>query len=523
MSDNLSCPDLSFSASCAVLVHNARAQIADWIAWHLSLGFQRILVIDSFSDDGTEKIVRAVENTCPVEWHAPFRDETSYDAPSDEAHRLHLTRYALEQLRRHKPGTRKTPHWLCVLDADEYLEPDPDLKTLLRRGGKAAAISLNWCIFGSSGHRKPPKGHIVATHQWRADRALAEHHMTRLLIRADHLPAPENITDPLSCNIAPKKIIHASGKPLETRQAEKGVSWAGGRILHYIVPDRYGSARNDDKTRGNGTIPPYILKNHFDRNDVRDIGPQQHLPQMRLLQNTLWQHSFDYGLKRLRDWAANYVRMAAHPVPDADFALADFVEREGLSYRRCRPARKNSLLLSPQAAPPYGLCQSFTLHNAATGTVLMSDNIADAPSSPPLPLIGLVQNAHPRLLSLFRPDQQDFVLGDIPCLYGMAAILTKPTYRTRFFSLPEESGQAGLLFEARPCHAPFPTGILPLPQPDDSTGLSLDTVMIWIGQHSDAGPHDFYRLLRLLGQNACALIGKGVPELAPFLTRDCHA
>lgn len=474
------------SAACAVLTHNAQDTILDWLSWHLALGFQRIYVVDAGSDDHTERLVQPLTKHFPISWHTP---ELSADLPS-EMRRNTLTRYALSSM----IGEEE---WITVLDADEYLVPDPDLSTLLQRGDHAAGIALNWCVYGSSGHRQRPSGHLVATHPYRADTSLPDHGFTRLLVRSSYLTSPEHQADPEDLTIPTERLITPDGSPVQENDLTP--HWDGGKIAHFICPAAH-----------NMTDLPPALRRHFDRNDVYDPAPSSLITANRRISSAIARTLLETGTRSLRTMASEAL---TSPVsyPDPDLNLPEEAQRPGFYYERIRPSRHDQLLLVPQAAPPYGITRAFLLRSES-GALLEAD-----PAGSHRPLLAFIQEQHPRLLTLVARDEHHFTLGDMPCPYGIVTCVSRRTHRPDVFSLPDATGHGDSLFEVIPLPEVAPPDFLPLPPLDRRQGLSLEGLFVWLETHPDAHQQDIQRSLGLLTSEDAQHLRHILPELAPFL------
>ncbi|MXV43816.1 hypothetical protein GS501_01950 [Saccharibacter sp. 17.LH.SD] len=480
MSDNLP------SAACAVLVRNSQDTILNWISWHLSLGIRHIAVIDAGSEDGTSEIVQSLAQAWPVTWHAPSLEPEF----SGEERREFLTRYAFN----HLIGQEE---WLIVLDSDEYLVPEPDLSTLLARGQDAAGIALNWCIYGSSGHRHRPRGHIVATHTRHATPSFADHAFTRLLVRGAYLTSPNHASEREPLDIPHHRLVTPQGTPLD--KSDGTPHWEGGRIQHYICPSSDSAEE----------LPPHHYR-HFNRNDIEENVSPTLLNAARQTQNALWQTLLEAGLHRLRSIITQLDDQKNLSSED-DFHLPDYAQRPGFAYLRQRLTRREQLLLNPQAAPPCTITRAFLLRSTE-GMLLEAD-----PPKSHRPLIALIQEHNPRLLCLFPRDYREFTLGDVPTPMGMATVMTRRTHRPDVFSLPEETGHGKTLFEAVPLPDFTPPELLSLPDLDRRQGLSLEGLLIWIEAHPSIHLQDLQRALCLLTKEDAILLCQEIPELQDFL------
>jgi glycosyltransferase involved in cell wall biosynthesis len=126
------------AALCAIM-KNEGPYILEWVAFHRLIGFNEIFIYDNDSADNTPQLLSSLasrEVVHSVAW--PSVDEV---APQRAAYADALARVKSD--------------WICFIDADEFinLKQDDSIQAFLRRFPEtASAITLNWRVFGSSGH-----------------------------------------------------------------------------------------------------------------------------------------------------------------------------------------------------------------------------------------------------------------------------------------------------------------------------------------------------------------------------------
>jgi hypothetical protein len=133
----------------AYLFTNARDEpnISEWVAHHLLLGFDKVIVFDHLSKipiaqnlgtnfDG-KVVVKRVQGTGNI--------------------KLKLMTDAV------RIATDNNISWMLYLDADEFLLLNnvPNIKDFLKYFKYADAIGINWLFFGTSNHVRQPKGLIT--------------------------------------------------------------------------------------------------------------------------------------------------------------------------------------------------------------------------------------------------------------------------------------------------------------------------------------------------------------------------
>ncbi|HEY0832827.1 MAG TPA: glycosyltransferase family 2 protein [Azospirillum sp.] len=136
------------TVALAAIVKDEGPYIAEWIAYHRVLGVDHILVYDNGSTDGTAEFLGALARRGVV---------TLVDWPSDGANpQLAAYQHALDTA-----GARFD--WMAFLDADEFLvlHHDATVQSFLARYGTAAAVAVNWKMFGSSGRMVREDGLVM--------------------------------------------------------------------------------------------------------------------------------------------------------------------------------------------------------------------------------------------------------------------------------------------------------------------------------------------------------------------------
>ncbi|MDA8747550.1 glycosyltransferase family 2 protein [Litoreibacter sp.] len=115
--------------------------ILEWVAYHLSIGFDHMLIYTNDCEDGTDKILNRLERMGVV----THRDNTRGKGQRP-AHQVRAFRKApREQI-------YKDSDWVAVIDADEFINVhtgDRTISALTNAAPDANCISLTWRLFGS--------------------------------------------------------------------------------------------------------------------------------------------------------------------------------------------------------------------------------------------------------------------------------------------------------------------------------------------------------------------------------------
>ncbi len=153
--------------SICAIIRNEAPYIGEWIAFHRLVGVQRFYLFDDLSTDSTPleifrhdrgDIVLGAYQRRP-EWECPE------PVPFRATHQIvTFNRFIAE----HRDETQ----WCAFIDPDEYLyhADHNDIREPLFEDVEswgAAALFVQWLVFGSSGHKRRPPGPTIAAYTQR--------------------------------------------------------------------------------------------------------------------------------------------------------------------------------------------------------------------------------------------------------------------------------------------------------------------------------------------------------------------
>ena len=132
--------------SSVILFTNARDEpnITEWIAHHLLLGFDKIVVFDHLSSIPISSLIKT-----------DFNGRLQIIRVNGTGNiKINLMRDALDI------SNRGNYSWMLYLDADEFfnLNKCANIKQFLEVFKEADAVGINWLMFGTSGYNEQPKG-----------------------------------------------------------------------------------------------------------------------------------------------------------------------------------------------------------------------------------------------------------------------------------------------------------------------------------------------------------------------------
>ncbi|HEX3899453.1 MAG TPA: glycosyltransferase family 2 protein [Mycobacteriales bacterium] len=131
------------------MVRNEGAGIAEWIAYHLAVGFDTLILYDNASTDATRHVAGKMAQVGDVrclDW--PRRHQSAHTEAIDDG----LKRFGAEF------------DWMFFFDVDEFVLPieHPSIAQVMTSyGSDVAAVGFNWLMYGSSGLAEQPDGSLV--------------------------------------------------------------------------------------------------------------------------------------------------------------------------------------------------------------------------------------------------------------------------------------------------------------------------------------------------------------------------
>ena len=289
---------------------NEGPYILEWVAYHLSIGFDHFLIYTNDCNDGTEKILRRLENMGIVTHRRnPARDggRTSHQvrayrkAPREQVYRDH--------------------DWVAVIDADEFVNIHAGrghITDLTAAAPDAKCISLAWRLFGSADVTSFHDGFLTETLR----RAALEHcpdpvqawgiksiHRTDAVdLVGCHRPkaVPNDDWDALNWVGPAGSLMPKSYHESSWRLNRSTVSYELGQINHYAVRTRESFLVKSARGRAFGEgIRGADYWADMNRNEAYDASIQPKLGAMKDIYDDL---ICDSKLGRLHDRAVQWHR-----------------------------------------------------------------------------------------------------------------------------------------------------------------------------------------------------------------------
>jgi hypothetical protein len=254
--------------SSVILFTNARDEpnIAEWVAHHLLLGFDKIVVFDHLSKNPISSVLMNDFN----KRLKVIRTDGCGNI------KLKLIQTALEI------AINGNYSWMLYLDADEFLNLNKfnNVKSLLSVFGEADSIGVNWLMFGTSGFKSQPSG-LITENFIRSELRLNSHVKTFVrpsaVVRAEH-PHFFIMINPSRCysiNGTKMKMGPFNNQPIPFIKAV-------GYIAHYYTQSedehmRRKSRQLDDGSVNKSAMIPKVhsVYNNFANNQLQNKYSQK--------------------------------------------------------------------------------------------------------------------------------------------------------------------------------------------------------------------------------------------------------
>jgi hypothetical protein len=152
------------SVTLGAIAKNEGKYLVEWIAFHLAIGFDKIVIYSNDTEDNQNDVLAAIAKGEPrlewINWPSPPGESAQHAAYNDLIRRCETT-------------------WVAFLDLDEFVVPLEDRgirQWLATVPDDVATVHVNWRGFGSSGVTSPDYELVTRTFTMGAPRDWGNHH-----------------------------------------------------------------------------------------------------------------------------------------------------------------------------------------------------------------------------------------------------------------------------------------------------------------------------------------------------------
>ena len=283
--------------------------LVEWVAYHRILGFDNIVVYTNNCTDGTDKMLKRLEEM----GYCKQCDNVIPEGKKPQPHALQIAKKNLDVT---------DSEWILVMDADEFL-------SIKVGGGKLRdlfmampedtdAMAITWRFFGSSEILDWKPGLVTESYKraapdvfkkgWGVKTLFRPYEGMKFGIHRPHLRAAKS--DPNALKILmERKWINGSGVPMPTdfnlsgwRSTKPTLGYDWVELNHYGVKSYEAYLLRRMRGNVNNKADKYNAEYFalFDRNEIEAPNVQRHVPEVRALMDEMLK---DKKLKALQDEA----------------------------------------------------------------------------------------------------------------------------------------------------------------------------------------------------------------------------
>ncbi|MCV3769073.1 glycosyltransferase family 2 protein [Rhizobium sp. TRM95796] len=228
------------TVTLVAIAKNEERYLLEWIAYHLAIGYDKIMIYDNESSDNSVQVIKSLTGEYPVEviaWPSIPRFSPQRSAYSDAVKRA------------------DAEGWITFLDIDEFIVPwgFDGIKDFFGAAPEdAASVAINWLGFGSSHYTDVNYASVVKTftrcarHNWVNNR----HFKTSARVGLIGEPHIHDLTVKSGRKLASdfsELKMSSEGRSLEP-------IYGGIQINHYQVKTWHEFSER--MARGNANFPP---------------------------------------------------------------------------------------------------------------------------------------------------------------------------------------------------------------------------------------------------------------------------
>jgi hypothetical protein len=221
------------------LFTNARDEpnIAEWVAHHILLGFDKIFVFDHLSSEPISSKIKT-----------DFNGKLSIIRVNGSGNiKVELMKNAVSMSVSHNAS------WMLYLDADEFLvlNKTTNVKDYLNAFKQADSIGINWLMFGSSGFVNQPQG-LLTENFIRSEIRLNQHVKSFVrphTVKSISTPHSYIITHPNRCYSGNKTKMNMSSFNFQPLPFINSAAY----IAHYYIQSEEEHMRRKNRQMDDGT------------------------------------------------------------------------------------------------------------------------------------------------------------------------------------------------------------------------------------------------------------------------------
>ncbi|WP_254173819.1 FkbM family methyltransferase [Planktothrix pseudagardhii] len=247
---------------CAILKDEA-PYLIEWLEFHKLVGVERFYLYDNGSSDHVIELVKPYIQSGEVIWHEWLIRPGQIPAYQDC-----LDKYKTES------------QWIAFIDLDEFLVPTEknDIKAILEDFQDYPGVTVNWLIFGSSGHKIKPEGLQVENFTRRGEDGLTVNFHVKSIVQPEKTL---KVQDPhcfiyVNNQLAVTENKEPMSGPFSPSHSAKQLV-----INHYIIKSLQEYKEKMFRGRSDTEQPRNWMFEAADQNNIEDLTIQRFVPELK--------------------------------------------------------------------------------------------------------------------------------------------------------------------------------------------------------------------------------------------------
>lgn len=263
---NIYKPIINKYANKVGLFCNARDEknIKEWVAHHLIIGFDIIVIFDHKSIIPIKKVLEKFDKRVNIIY-------INYPDGNIKQKLMNKATYIANKI---------SLDWFIYLDADEFIilnQPFNNIKQFLNTYSNADSVAINWLLFGSNNLIHDPSGLIIENYT-KSDKILDKHVKTFVrpkLVKFSDNPHFYHMLNPSKMTGIQRTILTP---PYYFNNINIEFNKASAYIAHYIYQSEESYInRKIQKIADDGSIRQNIGKKiHLLHNEIENLQPQKY-------------------------------------------------------------------------------------------------------------------------------------------------------------------------------------------------------------------------------------------------------
>ena len=275
-------PDAHQQTAVVASMRNEGIFILEWVAYHLEIGFDRVVICSNNCTDGSDLLLDALTDIDAVT-HLRA-DPAPGETPQDAGMKAAIAFLATTDI-----------EWLCHLDSDEFLfigHGKGRVQDLLDKAGDGDVIALAWRNFGDNGLTECPDAVLPAFTRCEGHPAPATvkfksmFRFRKFEHAHEHMPVRPRVDDIRVNNAAGGRLSNKGlfgHKRSRYSPVERAIKPNRACINHYAVKSRDVFLLKNDRGDGQGKVTDkYHLGSNWhqraNRNDTENTQILRHWP-----------------------------------------------------------------------------------------------------------------------------------------------------------------------------------------------------------------------------------------------------